>query len=104
MHTSGFQTMYAVQISPPHQFEKAFFGLCRAMVIVHWGERKRACMHLFSLHHLSESSFSCLGARTEVAVYPERVKGLAGRKVAKATGNIAGMMLKEEGVWADRES
>lgn len=54
----------------------------------------------FSLHNLSESFFSCLGARTGVPVYPEREgeRERSGHRVAKATGNSAGMVVKEEGV------
>lgn len=54
------------------------------------------------LHNLSESVYSCLGAITGVPVYPERVR--PGRRVAKATGNSACMVVKEEGVCTDSDN
>lgn len=50
----------------------------------------------------SESSISCVRWGTEVTVYPtergsERERCLAGCKVATATANIAGIVVKKEG-------
>lgn len=89
------------------QFEWSFFSVC-GHVSVSLGREEKDKHVPFSLQNLSESFFSCLGARTEVPVYPkrerERERGLAGRRVTKETGNSAGMVVKGEGVWADRDN
>lgn len=80
------------------RFERRCFSVCaQAGVSLHRAESDNRLP--FSLRNLSESLLSCFGAGTEVPVYLERGRrrGLAGRRVAKATGNSAGMVVKEEG-------
>lgn len=70
---TGFHAAYAAHYTAKSIFVKALFGWLLRQCLT--GEAAtRTSMYLF-LCNLSESSFSCSGARTGVPVYPER--GLA---------------------------
>lgn len=81
----GFQNICALPFSAPQIFVTALFSLRWAFfpvcghASVSLGREDKDKHVPFSLHNLSESFFSCLGARTEVPVYPERERegGLA---------------------------
>lgn len=109
---SGFQNICAASFSAPHTvFVQALFSLSGAiclfvvMHVSHWREKKRTSMYLFLCTTLVSPSSAAWGQEQKsLCIQRERERERPGRRVAKATGNSAGMVVKEEGVWTDRDN
>lgn len=96
-------TVYAMHLSTPRtvwlsfiQFEWSYFHV-RGHASVSLGRDDKDKRVPFSLHNLSESVFSCLGARTEVPVYPRERERVLAVGLPRQQGTVQAWCWKKRG-------